>query len=169
MRENANDWLYDGVDDNELTAGGVGFLPSIDAISEFKVMTYNFSAQYGSRAGTTVVVSSKAGSNTVHGSAFEFLRNDVLDALKLLPDGPTEGKYIQNEYGASVGGPLKKDKTFYFLDFQVNSVRQGLTIINTVPTALERQGIFTEAAGMLRYMTRKLQGALSLSPAAFST
>src|SRR3984957_13892412 len=90
MRENANDWLFDGVDNNELTAGGVGFLPSIDAISEFKVMTYNFSAQYGSRAGTTVLVSSKAGSNSLHGSAFEFLRNDVLDARSYF-DGPQKG------------------------------------------------------------------------------
>src|SRR5712671_5139259 len=84
MRENANDWLYDGLDDNELTAGGVGFLPSIDAISEFKIVSYNFSAQYGSRAGNTVLVSSKAGSNSIHGSAFEFLRNDVLDARNSL-------------------------------------------------------------------------------------
>lgn len=143
MRENANDWLYDGVDNNELTAGGVGFLPSIDAISEFKVMTYNFSAQYGSRAGTTVIVSSKSGTNSFHGSVFEFLRNDVLDARNFF-DGPTKGKYIQNEYGAALGGPIIKNKTFFFMDFQVNRVRQGLTLINSVPTALERQGIFTE-------------------------
>jgi len=146
MRENANDWLYDGIDNNELTAGGVGFLPSIDAINEFKVMTYNFSAQYGSRAGTTVLVSSKAGSNSLHGTAFEFLRNDALDSRNYF-DGAKKGKYIQNEFGASLGGPVKKDNTFFFLDFQVNSIRQGLTILNTVPTALERQGIFTETFG----------------------
>jgi len=144
MRENANDWLYDGIDNNELTAGGVGFLPSIDAISEFKVMTYNFSAQYGSRAGTTILVSSKSGSNTFQGSAFEFLRNDALDARNYF-DGVKKGKYIQNQYGASVGGPVIKDKAFFFLDFEINSIRQGLTILNTVPTLLERQGNFTEA------------------------
>jgi hypothetical protein len=144
MRENANDWLYDGIDNNELTAGGVGYLPSIDAINEFKVMTYNFSAQYGSRAGSTVLVSSKSGSNSLHGTAFEFLRNDVLDSRNYF-DGAKKGKYIQNEYGASLGGPIKKDNTFFFTDFQINSIRQGLTILNTVPTALERQGIFTES------------------------
>jgi hypothetical protein len=144
MRENANDWLYDGLDNNELTAGGVGFLPSIDAISEFKIVSYNFSAQYGSRAGNTVLVSSKSGTNSFHGSAFEFLRNDVLDARNFF-DGPQKGKYIQNEYGASLGGPVVKSKTFFFLDFQVNTSRQGLTILNSVPTALEKQGIFTES------------------------
>jgi Carboxypeptidase regulatory-like domain len=143
MRENANDWLYDGVDNNELTAGGVGFLPSIDAINEFKVMTYNFSPQYGARAGTTVVVSSKSGTNQFHGTVFEFLRNDVLDARNFF-DGPKKGKYIQNEYGASLGGPLKRDKTFFFADFQVNGVRQGLTSLNTVPSAAIHNGDFSE-------------------------
>jgi hypothetical protein len=144
MRENANDWLYDGLDDNELTAGGVGFLPSIDAISEFKIVSYNFSAQYGSRAGNTVLVSSKSGTNSFHGSVFEFLRNDVLDARNFF-DGPQKGKYIQNEYGAALGGPIRKDKTFFFTDFQVNTFRQGLTILNSVPTKLQKQGIFTES------------------------
>jgi hypothetical protein len=144
MRENANDWLFDGLDNNELTAGGVSILPSIDAIREFRVLTFNYSAQYGSRGGTTVLVSSKSGGNRFHGSVFEFLRNDVLDARNYF-DGPKKGKYIQNEFGASLGGPIIKNKTFFFTDFQVNKVRQGLTILSTVPTALQRQGIFTEA------------------------
>ncbi len=142
MRENANDWLYDGVDDNEITAGGVGFLPSIDAIAEFRVMTYNFSAQYGLHAGTTVVVSSKSGTDQFHGSAFEFLRNNVLDAKDSF--ATVRGPYRQNEYGASLGGPIKKDKTFFFLDFQINDYAQALADVNSVPTVLQRQGNFTE-------------------------
>lgn len=144
MRENANDWLYDGVDDNELTAGGVGILPSIDAISEFRVLTYNYSAQYGSRGGTTVLVSSKSGTNSLHGTLFEFLRNDALDARNFF-DGAKKGKYNQNEYGASAGGPIIKNKTFFFTDFQVNAIRKGNPALSTVPTLLERQGIFTES------------------------
>jgi len=144
MRENANDWLYDGIDNNELTAGGVSILPSIEAIREFQVMTYNYSAQYGSRGSTTVLVSSKSGTNEFHGTVFEYLRNDVLDARNFF-DGPKKGKYIQNEYGFSFGGPIRKDKTFFFGDFQGNKIRQGLTILSTVPTALMRQGIFTES------------------------
>ena len=73
MRENANDWLYDGVDDNELTAGGVGILPNVDSIREFKVLTHNYLAQYGSRGGTTVLVSSKSGENAFHGTAVRVL------------------------------------------------------------------------------------------------
>ncbi len=144
MRENANDWLYDGIDNNELTAGGIGLLPSVDAIREFRVMTFNYSAQYGSRGGTTVLVSSKSGTNRLHGSVFEFLRNDVLDARNFF-DGTKKGKYIQNQFGASLGGPVIKNKTFFFADFQGNKVRQGLTILSTVPTALMKQGNFTEA------------------------
>ena len=144
MRENANDWLFDGVDNNELTAGGVSILPSIDAISEFRVLTFNYSAQYGSRGGTTVLVSSKGGSNSIHGSLFEFVRNDALDARNFF-DPAKKGKYNQNEFGGSVGAPIIKNKTFFFGDFQVNKIRQGSPILSTVPTLLQRQGIFSEA------------------------
>lgn len=144
MRENANDWLYDGIDNNELSAGGISILPSIDSIAEFRVLTYNFSAQYGSRGGTTVLVSSKSGTNSLHGTLFEYHRNDVLDARNFF-DGPQKGKYIQNQYGFSLGGPILKDRTFFFGGFEGNNIRQGLTRLNTVPTALMRQGNFTES------------------------
>src|SRR5438876_1324510 len=79
-RAQSTDWLLDGNDNNELTAGGISILPSIDAIQEFKVLTYNYSAEYGTRAGPTVLVTTKSGSNNFHGSLFEFLRNTSLDA-----------------------------------------------------------------------------------------
>jgi hypothetical protein len=164
MRENANDWLFDGMDNNELTAGGVGTLPSIDAISEFRVLTFNYSAQYGSRGGTTVLVSSKSGTNEFHGSLFEFLRNDVLDARNFF-DGLKKGKYIQNEYGAALGGPIFKNKTFFFTDFQVNGIRQGLTVLSTVSTLLERQGIFTESFPGAPPATIYDPGSLHVDPA----
>lgn len=146
MRENANDWLYDGVDDNELTAGGVGILPNIDSIREFKVLTHNYLAQYGSRGGTTVLVSSKAGENAFHGSGFEFFRNDALDARNFF-DGAKKRDWNQNTYGGSVGGPVKRNKTFFFVGFQANNIDEGLTSVLTVPTALMHQGIFTESFG----------------------
>src|ERR1700730_2638830 len=79
-RANSTDWLLDGNEHNELTAGGLSILPSIDSIQEFKVLTYNYSAEYGTRAGPTVLVTTKSGSNDFHGSLFEFLRNTSLDA-----------------------------------------------------------------------------------------
>ena len=133
MAENTNDWRFDGVDDNELTAGGVGFLPEIDAIQEFNVLTFNYSAQYGSRGGSTVLVSSKAGTNSFHGTLFEFLRNDYLDARNYF-DPVKKGEYRQNEFGGSLGGPIRKDKTFFFMDYQGNRVRQGAPILSTIPT-----------------------------------
>ena len=144
MRENANDWLYDGVDDNELTAGGVGILPNVDSIREFKVMTHNYQAQYGSRGGTTVLVSSKSGENQFKGSLFEFFRNDALDARNFF-DGAKKRPWRQNTYGGSLGGPVRRDRTFFFAGFQGNNIREGLTTRLTVPTALMHQGIFTES------------------------
>ena len=144
MRENANDWLYDGVDNNELTAGGVGILPNIDSIREFKVLTHNYLAQYGSRGGTTVLVSSKSGENAFRGSLFEFYRNDALDARNFF-DGAKKREWNQNTYGFSLGGPVKRNKTFFFAGFQGNNIDEGLTTVLTVPTALMHQGIFTES------------------------
>jgi hypothetical protein len=143
MAENTNDWRYDGIDDNELTAGGVGFLPQIDAIQEFNVLTYNYSAQYGSRGGSTVLVSSKQGTNQFHGSVFEFFRNDYLDARNYF-DPVKKGKYRQNEFGGSIGGPIWKDRTWFFTDYQGNRVRQGAPILSTIPTDAQiKQHIFS--------------------------
>jgi hypothetical protein len=143
MAENTNDWRLDGVDDNELTGGGVAYLPQIDAIQEFNVLTFNYSAQYGSRGGSTVLVSTKSGTNNFHGSAFEFFRNDYLDARNYF-DPIKKGKYRQNEFGGAIGGPIFKDKTFFFADYQGNRVRQAAPIQSVVPTDAQRlQHIFT--------------------------
>ena len=146
MRENANDWLYDGVDDNELTAGGVGILPNIDSIREFKVLTHNYLSQYGSRGGTTVLVSSKSGENTFRGNLYEFFRNDAMDARNFF-DGAQKRPWNQNTYGGSLGGAIVKNKTFFFGGFQGSNIDEGLTTLLTVPTALMHQGNFTESFG----------------------
>ena len=144
MRENSNDWLLDGVDNNELTSGAISIQPSIDSIQEFKVLTYNYSAQYGSRGGTTIIVNTKSGTNALHGSAFEFFRNDHLDARNFF-DGATKGKYNQNQAGGGVGGPIKRNKTFFWGDYQRTWIRQGLTILSTVPSINARNGVFTDS------------------------
>ena len=142
-RENRTDWLYDGVDNNELTSGGISIVPSIDALQEFNVLTYNYSVEYGTRAGPTVLLTSKSGTNQFHGTLFDFLRNTDLNATSYF--SPVNPKYIRNQFGGSVGGPIRKDKTFFFFDYQGTKSIQGIPSLTQVPTMLERQGNFTES------------------------
>jgi len=140
-RANSTDWLYDGNDNNELTAGGIAILPSIDAIQEFKVLTYNYSAEYGTRAGPTVLVTTKSGSNQFHGSLFEFFRNTSLDARSFF--AATTEKFNLNQFGGSLGGPIWKDKTFFFADYQAKRQRHGIPFVGLVPSAAMRSGDFS--------------------------
>ena len=142
-RENRTDWLYDGIDDSELTSGAIGVMPSIDALQEFNVLTSNYSIEYGTRAGPTVLLISKSGTNAFHGTLFDFLRNTNLNAISYF--SPVNPEYIRNQFGGSVGGPIRKDKTFFFFDYQGTRNIQGIPSLTQVPTALERQGIFTES------------------------
>src|SRR5208337_4606519 len=140
-RANSTDWLLDGTDNNELTAGGIGILSSIDSIQEFKVFTYNYSAEYGTRAGPTVLVTSKSGTNDFHGSLFEFLRNTDLDAKSFFATS-TE-KFNLNQFGGGIGGPIRKNKTFFFVDGEQKYQRHGITFAGLVPTELMRTGDFS--------------------------
>jgi hypothetical protein len=141
-RPNATDWLLDGVDNNELTAGGIGIYSSIDDIQEFKVLTYTYSAEYGSRAGPTVLVSTKSGSNDFHGSLFEFVRNTDLDAKSYFASNVE--KFNLNQFGGSVGGPIRKNKTFIFVDAEQKYQRHGITFTGLVPSLAMRNGDFTD-------------------------
>jgi hypothetical protein len=131
-REQSTDWLLDGNDNNQLDEGGIAIFSSIDDIQEFKVLTYNYSAEFGERAGPTVLVTTKSGSNQLHGSLFEFFRNTVLDADPYFSKSPQ--KFNLNQFGGSLGGPIKKDKTFFFLDYQAKIQREGVTFTGFVPT-----------------------------------
>ena len=146
-RASSTDWLLDGNDNNELTAGGIAIVPSIDAIQEFKVLTYNYSAQYGTRAGPTVLLNTKSGSNSLHGSLFEFFRNTVLDAQSYF--AASKEKFNLNQFGGSIGGPIRKDKTFFFFDYQGTRKRQGIPFTGQVPSVAMRNGDFSEIGGQL--------------------
>lgn len=141
-RPNSTDWLLDGADDNELTAGGIAIYSSIDSIQEFKVLTYNYSAEYGTRAGPTVLLTTKSGSNDFHGSLFEFFRNTDLDAKSFFATS-TE-KFNLNQFGGSLGGPIRKNKTFFFLDGEQKYQRYGITFLGLVPTEAMRSGNFSD-------------------------
>jgi hypothetical protein len=140
-RPNSTDWLLDGVDNNELTAGGIGVFSSIDDIAEFKVLTYTYSAEYGTRAGPTVLVTTKSGSNDIHGSLFEFVRNTDLDAKSYF--ATSAEKFNLNQFGGSVGGPIKKNKTFLFVDGEQKYQLHALTFTGLVPSLAMRTGDFS--------------------------
>jgi Carboxypeptidase regulatory-like domain len=141
-RPNSTDWLIDGVDNNELTAGGIAILSSIDDIQEFKVLTYNYSAEYGTRAGPTVLLTTKGGTNSFHGSLYEFLRNTDLDARSFFAS--SREKFNLNQFGGSVGGPIRKNKTFFFLDGEQKYQRHGIAFTGLVPSEAMRNGDFTD-------------------------
>ena len=134
-REQETDWLLDGNDNNQLDEGGIAIFSSIDSIQEFKVLTYNYSAEYGERAGPTVLVTTKQGTNQLHGSVFEFFRNTKLDA-KTFDFGATSPKqqFNLNQFGGALGGPIQKDKTFFFVDYQAKMQRRGVPFQGLVPT-----------------------------------
>jgi len=131
-REQSTDWLLDGNDNNQLDEGGIAIFSDIDDIQEFKVLTYNYSAEYGERAGPTVLVTTKSGSNQFHGSVFEFFRNTKLDARSYF--ATSVEKFNLNQFGGSFGGPIKKDKTFFFVDYQAKMQRRGVPFTGFVPT-----------------------------------
>ena len=131
-REQETDWLLDGNDNNQLDEGGIAIFSEIDDIQEFKVLTYNYSAEYGERAGPTVLVTTKSGSNQWHGSLFEFFRNTKLDATRYF--FTSKQQFNLNQFGGSLGGPIKRDKTFFFLDYQAKMQREGIPFTGFVPT-----------------------------------
>ncbi len=149
QREEENDFILDGVDNNTDTEdflNGASFvvLPPPDALAEFKVQTSDYSAEFGHSAGAVVNASIKSGTNQVHGDVWEYFRNDALDARDYFaPKGPIP-EYRENQFGATLGFPILRNKLFFFGDTQANRIVQGNPTTFTVPTALERQGNFSE-------------------------
>jgi hypothetical protein len=140
-RPNSTDWVLDGVDNNELTAGGIGIFSSIDDIEEFKVLTYTYSAEYGTRAGPTVLVTTKSGSNNFHGTLYEFFRNTDLDAKSYF--ATSVEKFNLNQFGGAVGGPILKNKLFFFVDGEQKYQRHGIPFTGLVPSLAMRTGDFS--------------------------
>jgi len=120
--------------------------PSVDTIQEFKATTSDYSAEFGRAGGANVQISIKSGTNQVHGVAFEFLRNSAVDANDYFSkqNNSSIPAFKQNQFGANLGGPIIKNKTFFFADYEGFRSSKGQTETMTVPTALQREGIFTE-------------------------
>src|SRR5436190_5619804 len=145
LRVSNNNFLLNGVDNNEFGLGGVVVLPPPDAIQEFRTEENSMSAEFG-RGGAAVNVVLKSGTNRVHGGAYEFIRNDALDARNYFASPPPSPKpgFKRNQFGVFLGGPIKKDKTCIFGDYQGSRVREALSNVSTVPNAAERAGDFSD-------------------------
>ena len=155
-RSSGNNVLIDGVDSQNLFTGGFSVQPSPDAIQEFKFQTESFSAAFGKRAGSTLNLVTKSGTNDFHGTLFEFLRNDKLDARNFFNvnqtdpatgaeiPGSARPEYRRNQFGGFIGGPIRKDKMFIFGGYDGFRERKGLTNVDTIPTPLMLQGDFSQ-------------------------
>jgi len=138
MRESANGFILNGILVQEIGYSGAGAIPNLDSIAEFRILTNNPDAEYGNYAGAQINVVTKSGTNQWHGNVFEFFRNTILDAKNYFDTGG-RGAYHQNQFGGTFGGPVIKDKVFFFADYQGNRVIQAIpqTIANAPSAAME--------------------------------
>ena len=144
--------------------GGTSIIPDLDSIEEFRVLTSNFDPEYGNYNGGIVTVVSKAGSNAFHGDAFEFFRNTSLDARGYFD--PTRSAFNQNQLGGTIGGTVRRDKIFFFTDYQKTQMTQGISTGNiSVPTLAQRKGNFNDLTGSVSgpYLASLLTRALGRS------
>ena len=156
LRPAQNNYLLDGIDNNSDTVdflNGTNFivLPPVDAIQEFKVQTADFSADLGRAGGAVLNATIKSGTNAFHGAVWEFFRNDALDAADWFSNnnGTPKGELRFNQYGASIGGPIFKNKLFFFGDYEGLRVNQGTVSTATVPTLTERNSGYSNLADII--------------------
>jgi Carboxypeptidase regulatory-like domain/TonB dependent receptor len=145
QRETANSFMVNGGDVEESVQNGASIVPTLDSIEEFRLLTNSFNAEYGRFSGAIVNVITKSGTNEIHGSAYEFLRNEKLDARAYFD--PDRGEFRRNQFGGTIGAPVVKNKLFFFGDYQGTREIRGISsgIIN-VPSNLERTGDFSDLA-----------------------
>lgn len=152
LRYTMNTYALDGVDNTSqmlgLLSGGTEVVrPSVDAIQEFKIQTSNYSAEFGRGAGAVINVTTKSGTNQLHGTAYEFHRNAALDAKNFFDSKTAKiPAFVQNQFGGTLGGPIAKDKMFFFASWEGSRQRKGLTYRSTVPTLAQRAGDFGSVA-----------------------
>ncbi len=141
-RPRTNEYLYDGISVLQPEPGQVVFYPIIDGIQEFHLNINAYSPEYGRSNGGTVMVIGKSGGNEFHGTLFEFLRNEDLNARNRFAQPGPRPEFRRNQYGVATGGPIKHNKTFFFVDWQGTRLLTGIPRISTVPTLAQRSGVF---------------------------
>ncbi len=142
QRPESNNFLIDGADNFNSVDGGFVLQPPIDSIAEFRILTHTANAEFGHSSGSTTNIITRSGTNAFHGAAWDFLRNDAMDAKSFFAQEVEPLK--RNQFGGTLGGPIRKDKTFFFIYYEGLRNRQGETENATVPSLLERQGNFSQ-------------------------
>lgn len=145
-RPRVNEYLFDGISVLQPEPGQVAFFPNLDAIQEFKIETNSPPAEFGRFNGGVINLTTKSGGNALHASGFEFLRHETLNARNVFASSnPVKPRFRRHQFGGVLGGPVRKDRAFFFVDYQGQQQTINRTVISTVPTLLQRQGIFSEA------------------------
>ncbi len=143
-RPRVSEYIYDGISVLQPEPGQVAFYPIVDAIEEFRVETNSPSAEYGRSNGGVIMVNQKSGSNRLHGTLFEFFRNETLNARNLFATAGAKPRFRRNQYGFVAGGPVRKNKTFFFADWQGTRLDTGVVRTSTVPTSAQKRGVFAQ-------------------------
>lgn len=143
-RPRTSEYIYDGISVLQPEPGQVAFYPIVDAIEEFRVETNSYSAEYGRSNGGVIMVNQKSGSNALHGSLFEFFRNEAINARNLFATTGPQPLFRRNQYGFVLGGPLKKNNTFFFVDWQGTRLSTGVVRNSTVPASAQKGGVFAQ-------------------------
>lgn len=140
-----NSYLVDGMVNRNLWLSTLIMVPTVDSIQEVRMLTSNYSAEYGAAAGAITIVQTKSGTNQLHGSAYEFLRNNKLDANSFFNNrsGVARPAFQRNEFGGTIGGPIRRDRTFFFGDYQGIRLRQPRSVVTTIPTLAQRAMVTT--------------------------
>ena len=168
MRESANGFILNGVLVQEVGYSGAGAIPNLDSIAEFRILTNNTDAEYGNYAGAQINVVTKSGTNQWHGNVFEFLRNTDLDAKNYFDVG-SRGAYNQNQFGGTFGGPVIRDKIFFFADYQGNRVIQAVPqTIAGAPSAATEAGNFSGIAASFDPLVNGVATPTTVNGAAFA-
>lgn len=168
QRSSATNYTIDGMDANDpeyaLSPGGVsGEFLGVDGTREFRVYTNNYNAEYGRNAGAIVQMATKSGQNALHGSLLEFFRNDAFDAKNYfdIPNQPIP-PFVRNQFGGSIGGPVRKDRTFFFVNYEGFRESEGLATIATVPDALAHEGYLPSATNPSACTKSNLAGCVNV-------
>jgi hypothetical protein len=160
--ESLNNWVVDGVDDNERIIGTIGIKPNVEGIQEITVETNSYAAEAGRTAGGVINIVTRSGTNQFHGSVYEYFRNDMFDARNFFQNTGAKPELRQNQYGGSIGGPIFRDRTFFYFDYEGFRQVSGKTDTGTVPTLAEWNNINSQNGGSPQALLSTSNGTAGL-------